>query len=327
MKRKRITASICASLLSLVGCTSNKVNEVNNIVYDNAEEYSIGSFKYDSMNISKVVIDWISGEVNVKQMSDNILNVTENSEPLKEEQKVHYLVKDNTLFIRYCKSGYMGVINRQYKKLYVELPKDIDLDCSITSANLTAEDLFLNSLTLSSISGMSKFNNVTTNHLKYNATSGGLNGNSIISMNEAKFESISGNINFSKMKSESFYSNTTSGNLSIGELVSDSISTNTISGKTEVKDINGKKMTISSSSGSINLGVSNLELLSGRTISGETTITIKNDLGIDAVFDLISGKVKATNDFALENKHYIYGNKKCVVEIKSTSGNVILRKE
>ena len=115
MNKKLLVGSIAASsVFALTGCRFPGLNAISGFTYKNAGNYSVASeFNYSTSGLLEVDLDWISGDVEVIQKEGSELKVIENSEDLKDDQKMHYLLDGNILRIKYCVSGYVGRIDRK----------------------------------------------------------------------------------------------------------------------------------------------------------------------------------------------------------------------
>ena len=90
---KKIIALLLAfSLLCITGCNFGgvTVNFSDYGSYDDADKYSEGSFTYSSDEIHEIEINWIDGEIEIIQSDKAALSVTENSDTLVGEEKLHY---------------------------------------------------------------------------------------------------------------------------------------------------------------------------------------------------------------------------------------------
>ena len=72
------------------------------------ENYSVGSFEYNSGEIRNVKIEWVSGSVKIVESDSDRLKVTETDKGLSEAQKMRWCIDGQTLKIRFCKPGYAG---------------------------------------------------------------------------------------------------------------------------------------------------------------------------------------------------------------------------
>ncbi len=97
--------------------------------YSNSERYSAGSGSVSMQGIEDIQIDWTSGEVIVKTHEGSDITFSETGNYSDEDLKMHYLVEDGKLTIRYSASG-MGwnIFNNINKKLEVNLPGELMLN-------------------------------------------------------------------------------------------------------------------------------------------------------------------------------------------------------
>ena len=113
-----IIAGLLLAALLLGGC---KVGSL--VRYRNADKYETGNFKYKASDVSKVEINWISGDIEVRQGRGSTLSAEESGGSLKESQKLRWRLDGDRLVLQYCKSGYRGRIPSKAKRLTIEVPE------------------------------------------------------------------------------------------------------------------------------------------------------------------------------------------------------------
>ena len=106
MRKTYVVVIVLACLLCVLsGCSIRKGGisfGSTYTTYKDANKYSVGSFSYQSGSVKKVCIDYVSGDVTLIQSSNRTLNVTEPVGKLSDDQKVHWYLDGNTLYIRFC---------------------------------------------------------------------------------------------------------------------------------------------------------------------------------------------------------------------------------
>ena len=130
-----IIAGLLLAALLLGGC---KVGSL--VRYRNADKYETGNFKYKASDVSKVEINWISGDIEVRQGRGSTLSAEESGGSLKESQKLRWRLDGDRLVLQYCKSGYRGRIPSKAKRLTIEVPEEADLLINSVSGDIEADD-------------------------------------------------------------------------------------------------------------------------------------------------------------------------------------------
>lgn len=135
---------------AFVACNADLNNFEN---YENADKYSVGNVEYTASQITRVEITWVSGEIELVHGIGETLSVTEETPASKEEERLHYYLFGDTLQLKFCASGYRGIIDESCKKLRVELPENIELEIESVAADIYAETLTLSGLEIETVSG------------------------------------------------------------------------------------------------------------------------------------------------------------------------------
>ena len=324
MKKRGIIASALGVLLSSIGC-SNNVNIINTYKYDNADEYLEGSFHYSKNEVKEVVIDWMKGKVDIKQTDDDVLFVSESGTELLDEEKLHYLFKDEVLYIRFCKSEYNFIKDDELKYLSVQIPKDIVLNASTISAGVVSESLDLPEISLSTLSGNINIDTIKSPTLNVSVSSGNIDINSI-NTQRITISSMSGDISNDYLYARNISISSSSGKNHFEVIKCNDFSSSSMSGECVVNDIEAKEANINTSSGNVTVGIRDLEKLVVSTMSGSVDISLKGECGITTTYSSLSGKINAEG-FIVEDDQYVFGNRKCEANVNTSSGNLCLSKE
>ena len=336
MKRKVLflTAALMLAAVLLCSCTFNFGNSMVYDVYTNAEKYSVGSFEYGRDGIKKVVIDWVSGKVEVEEDSGETLKVVEDSESLDEDKRVHYFIDDGVLRIRFCKSGYTGTFTPdeidKNKTVSVSVPEKIDIEINSVSADVAIFKKSENTV-------YDNPNTVTTareQSVKIATTSGDIKMGSL-SCNDIKFSSVSGDVTVGKIKCKDAKFESTSGDVSvIGSFTT--LDAKSVSGSMSF-DVSGcTSAKIESVSGKIETSGS-LSLLTAKAISGDIKVNAvfaEADLsatsgditigkfGGTLTFSTASGKLKTNIPHTEDDKKYTFGDSGQTAKVGTVSGNL-----
>ena len=236
MKKFSKILSICLSIILAVflfSCSSCSTYE-----YDYASEYKSGNVEYlssDYSSVSVLDLDWISGEVEIILSNANALSIMEtSSQPLTEEEKLHTLIKNGTLYVKFAKSGWHENYMPE-KKLTIAVPSRFSFD-TINSTTVSTDlrvsgqyvrvfnhetvsgEVEINScnvtgLTINSVSGDIRAENTVVGKFNGETVSGSLKFAFLTMTNQFKFNSVSGDVILSIPQNSSFtaYFETVSG--------------------------------------------------------------------------------------------------------------------
>lgn len=181
--------------MGLLGCSKLNVNQ--KYIYDDSE-YSIGNKAFKEITINEINIDWIVGNVYVEQSSNHELIIRESIDiDIDEKYKMHYLLKDDVLNIKYTSS--LPILSYKFKNkdLYVYLPTEIEkININNVSADISINNVNIHTLTINNVSGYINIDSNTINALTIDNVSGEiiLINNKVTQCNIA---SVSGNIGMS----------------------------------------------------------------------------------------------------------------------------------
>lgn len=179
----------------LLGCSGLNVNQP--YIYDDTE-YGIGNKAFGEILINEIDIDWIVGNIYIEKSSNHEIIIRENIDiDIEEQYKMHYLLKDDVLDVKYTSS--LQSLNYKFKNkdLYVYLPSEIKkININNVSADISINNVNIDSLTINSVSGYINIDSNVNNQLKIDNISG-----EIILMNNkvstCEVNSVSGNIGMS----------------------------------------------------------------------------------------------------------------------------------
>jgi len=200
-----------------------------NLHYDNAESYLIGDATI-SESITDFNIDWAVGKVEFKTHEEDTIEIKDECVgTLKDDNKLHYLIEDGTLLIKYRKSSLNNVDIKATKNLIITIPNSAKYSTILIdsiSANIEGF-LFAETVVINDISGTSSFStnsdnfvcnnvsgncNVTFSNSPSNISVNTVSGNAEISLPNCNgfttsFSSISGNYNISEEFENAFIEN------------------------------------------------------------------------------------------------------------------------
>ncbi len=258
-----MAAAVFSSVLPALGTTvivndRDGAKRYSGGEYADASLYSYGPFTYDGSVIDTVNADWQKGSIEIIQKDGEMFSVSESGTVLSEEESLHYLIKDGTLFIKFCESGYDYTGKTGDKNLRLEIPAGINLSVSSVSSSLTAYSLCVKELSVSSVSGT-------------------VEAGTVDSVGDVYLSTVSGDFSFTFIDSESIAFSSTSGSISVGEADAERVSFSTLSGTVTLKKAEFDYGKISTSSGSKYLSDVECEEMSLASVSGRTE---GNDIGV-----------------------------------------------
>ena len=264
-------------------------------IYNAVGTYSSGSSAVKAQDVQRINIDWVAGGVRIKPVSGSeiVFNETTNSVLTDESEKLHWRMDGDTLRIEYCAPGFRigswSTLNKG-KMLTVEIPESLYLELiniDCVSAELEIGELSADKLDIEQVSGC-----ITISGGKYESID---------------LESISGRVDLN--------------DVSAGKIDLDMVSgSSTLSG--EYLQIISESI-----SGGIEVETSILpESVRINTVSGKMALTIPENDGFSARFELVSGRVDS--DFAMtsSSRERDYKDGGPVYRFESISGSVSLRK-
>ena len=224
---------------------------------------TVGTFNYSIININSLNIKWVAGDITVTPHNGNDIQITEFAQrKLSDSEKMHISESGGTLTIKFRES--IGSFRMPQKRLEVLVPREL---CGS-----------LDGLTVDSVSGAVFLDNIGSDSIKTNTTSGRVS----ISNSTARVLDVS----------------SASGSLTLESAQADEIDLNSISGGIRISDSSAKKIDCDTASGSINIsgafGRAKLNSVSGRiTLSNSeahSTLVANNTSGsldISGSFDSV----------------------------------------
>lgn len=349
---KRIAAVTCFSALCLAlslglsGCTDkgfggftigyNGYIHVKN--YAKASSYSIGDFTYGKSDITALEVAWPLGSVELKQSDGDSLTVTESSGALEDKYKMHWLVDNSTLYIKFWESGLSGKVRAEDKALTVEIPASLaKVQIDTASADITADEVNATHLEIDTASGSVTAGGLTASDLEIDTASGSVSVGSVsatqfeldtasgfvkidsLTASKCSIATASGNININALSSTGGCElDTASGEISLGSAnVSNLLNIHSASGSVTVNDLTSSTLDLDVASGNIMLGLRSLSSGSIDSASGEIVITRLDGFGVTVTFDSASGRINGNKDGT-----YAFGDGACRLEIDTASGDV-----
>ena len=261
--------------------------------YNNESEYTIGASDLPTETFTNVNINWISGNVFVLAYDGDTVKIEETStDDIEEKYALRWCVKENTLYIKSCKStNSWNLANKIPKKdLFLYIPDNL----AIT----------MNKISVDTASACISITGITANQIDTTTASGDtwLEKCDAIEIN---IENVSGYVNLTETNSEKIDAETVSGNVEIMGTVEE-LSADSVSG------------TVLLSTGE---APQSAEI---STVSGEIKFTIPENDGFYIDFDSVSGKVTSEFPLIINNSKQTYGNGTRNYDFETVSGNVYI---
>ena len=164
------------------------------VVYDNADAYTVGGAELDAEDIRCVRLNWLTGRVVLRAAADGKIRFSEDYSG-EEQYRLRYRADGGELSIEPCRSG---AVQLPEKTLTLELPADClsELSLSLTSAELDAEQVAVEQLSVSGVSGSLELNNIRAETLTLDTVSGAVSGEGLDAW-ELRLGSVSGGVRLS----------------------------------------------------------------------------------------------------------------------------------
>ena len=180
----------------------------------NTTQYNKVSYEINDV-FNSIEIDCNTIDIAIKPSSDDNYKVE-----VYESDKIKYDVKvdENKLIINEIDEreliDYIGIkVFNNYLTLYVPNDKYESLNISITTGDLTIEDLSIDNINLNFTTGDIYLNNINCNYLNIKGTTGDVYLNNVIVTNEMIIKNTTGDITLNKCDASYIKINTTTGDI------------------------------------------------------------------------------------------------------------------
>ncbi len=284
MKKIALFMLLFALVFNFTACRAGDIDLGIYAPYWNAWNYTgTSSFTYSASEIKEVDITWVGGSIEIVSSQNKELSVTENSESLEEDAKMHYLIKDGKLTIHYTMALYREDVDSSYKNLRIEIPEGIELDIDSVNATIKISEMALGKVKLTNVSGMIEFSN--------------------LACSDVKIENVDGNI-------------------AAGEIVADKFSANGVSGSLNISKISANEIDISTVSGKTVLGVAKKGEVDISGVNGDIELHVSNELGATVKFSTMSGDFLSDKPHRKGEKEYTFGLGEIEIKVETISGDL-----
>lgn len=269
------------------------LGEAQDYKYDNENEYTVGASELPAESFTSISVDWISGNVYVLAYDGDIVKIEEEShEDIEEKYELRWRVKENTLYIKPCKStNSWNLANKiPTKALFIYIPENLAVTMNKVKIETASAEI--------SVTGIAA-NEIDT------ATASGDTWLEKCGAIDINIENVSGYVNLTETNAESLDTETVSGNVEIMGTV--------------------KELSAESVSGTIFLHTSEAPSSAEiSTVSGEIKFKLPENDGFYIELDSVSGKVTSDFPLIISNGKQVYGNGSRHYDFETVSGNVYL---
>lgn len=311
--------ALCALLsgCGIVGC----FNELFS-----GRSYYMDTFEYSAADIDAVEIDWASGSVHIEESDGVNLTVSETNRGLSDAQKMSCSIEGRTLKIKFCKSGYVGMLFTKRKALNVEIPRGVSVNVESSSAEIAMDAESPAAVELCSTSGGISAGDFSAKGVYINSTSGGVDLGKVYSESTIEVYTTSGGISADALSAkERVYAESTSGSINIDTLEAmNEISLDNASGGVKVSRISAPELYIQTASGRIQAGLASCENAEMSSVSGGVKIELLDGLGAAVRCKSGSGSFEH-GDCYLSGGEYIFGSGACRIDVSTASGGIKIK--
>lgn len=309
-------------VLTQLACDNVSYRYIKQDYYENSDKYNIGSVKYDINNIKKINIDWYKGNV-ILENGDEIEIYKDNE--LKDEKKVHTLVENEVLYVKFWESKYQDYVDSTDKILKVKIPNGIDVYINNRIGYIKIDNLDTNFVTLNTNSGNISINEIKTKTFITDLNSGSIKINKLLADN-IDIKTISGNVKIDNLEIIKGNIKVTSGLISLGKIKCDEFDLEAVSGNIIINDINSKKLDVDNVSGKIEIGIDEVEKCSINGTSSNVDIFLLNQKGCSLEYKTTSGKLKTELEYIVKDNKNIFFDGCSNMYINTTSGIIKIMK-
>ena len=284
MKKFIAVVLVIMSIFCLTACHVGDIKVNFYAPYWGFWSYSKGSsFTYSASEITEIDITWVGGEIEVISSDKAELTVTENSESLPDDAKMHYLIKDGKLTIHYSKALYKEEVDVASKHLKIEVPKGIEIDIDSVNADINIGEMALGEMKLTNVSGDVSLGKIVCS--------------------EIKIENVDGTVTANEIVADEFTADSVSGTITVSKISANDIKVKTVSGKTEI-------------------GIAKKSNVKVSGVSGAVDIAIPDDIGATVTFSTMSGTFGSEKPHKTSQKIYTFGPGEIEIAVETVSGNL-----
>lgn len=297
-----LAAALCAGFTGCVplGRMVAERMEESIMDYKDASTFTAGNFTYAASDVRRVSVRWIDGSVTLKPGTGTLH--ADESGVLSAPQQMHWRIKDGTLEIMYCASGYIGRFPSDSKALTLEIPAGVDVTVNSLSAPVYGSALHVGALALTTLSGAVHLETVTAADIAVKSTSGAV-GLTDVSAADLHLGSTSGRVDLA------------------GETRADALHVGTVSGAVDAEQLEARTVDVSTVSGSVKLGLAAAADVDIDTTSGAVRLTVPTAIGATFRYKTVSGSLHC-DDYRVKGGTSVFGEGGCTAAVSTVSGSL-----
>ncbi len=297
-----LAAALCAGFTGCVplGRMVAERMEESIMDYKDASTFTAGNFTYAASDVRRVSVRWIDGSVTLKPGTGTLH--ADESGVLSAPQQMHWRIKDGTLEIMYCASGYIGRFPSDSKALTLEIPAGVDVTVNSLSAPVYGSALHVGALALTTLSGAVHLETVTAADIAVKSTSGAV-GLTDVTAADLHLGSTSGRVDLA------------------GETRADALHVGTVSGAVDAEQLEARTVDVSTVSGSVKLGLAAAADVDIDTTSGAVRLTVPTAIGATFRYKTVSGSLHC-DDYRVKGGTSVFGEGGCTAAVSTVSGSL-----
>lgn len=142
--------------------------------YADSDKYTVGNADITN-EVNSLDISWITGNIKFEEHDGNSIIVTESeSDELSDDEKLHWWVNNDKLYIKYCASGRIKFKSLR-KNLTIKVPKNskyTKVNFKTVSSSVDAKNINSDDIDVENVSGSVLFENITCNDIDIDSVSG-----------------------------------------------------------------------------------------------------------------------------------------------------------
>ena len=297
-----LAAALCAGFTGCVplGRMVAERMEESIMDYKDASTFTAGNFTYAASDVRRVSVRWLDGSVTLKPGTGTLH--ADESGVLSAPQQMHWRIKDGTLEIMYCASGYTGRFPSDSKALTLEIPAGVDVTVNSLSAPVYGSALHVGALALTTLSGAVHLETVAAADIAVKSTSGAV-GLTDVTAADLHLGSTSGRVDLA------------------GETRADALHVGTVSGAVDAEQLEARTVDVSTVSGSVKLGLAAAADVDIDTTSGAVRLTVPTAIGATFRYKTVSGSLHC-DDYRVKGGTSVFGEGGCTATVSTVSGSL-----
>ena len=321
---------ICALILvAAVVLSAANVLQLAGVSYENAKKYTAGDADI-SGTVRNLDIDWTSGRVTVRYHNGSGLRLSETADrAIQADQRLRWWLDGDTLRVRYEKPGlHLFRFSTLQKELTLDLPEGIafdTVDISVMSGDIGIPSLRAETLDLSATSGAIRAA-AEAQKVSAQATSGSIALNIENTAKELTVHTTSADILLNAGDVDRIKLSSTSGDMKAAVGHADDLRVSSTSGNILMEIGSSEKVKVESTSGNVTAGLSSIGTVTVHSTSGDVSLSLPEDPGFTAGLKTTGGSVSYDLPLSRHGSDYVCGSGAGVLDISTTSGNILLNR-